>query len=369
MSRSMDVSREQRRYLGKGLDVGTSFIRCAERSGQEVTFHAERSAFIDIEKTDFTESMLELADMGYVRSGDDIYIVGESALEFSNISERKLRRPLRSGLISPSEGRAIPIIEVILSRLVGPARQSGEALYYSVPGSPLDAEVNLAYHTKVLQSMLKKLGYNAEPINEALAVVFAELGRSEHFTGIGISFGGGMVNVCFANRSIPLMTFSITRGGDWIDEKAALAVGETPSYVCSVKERGLDLTDPDSLSKIPNALAIAYDELITYVAETLTREVGKMLGKMMKVPRSSEPFPIVIAGGTATPRGFTDRMTDALKAMNFPLEIARVSLARDPFGCVARGAMMAAQLKEGWRNEQAAQHTSDDRDRDRDRDR
>ena len=166
-----------------------------------------------------------------------------------------------------------------------------------------------------------------------------------------------MVNVCFASRSVPLLTFSLARSGDWIDERAALAVGESPSYVCSIKENGLDLTDHDSLSKIPNALAIAYDELIDYFAETLTREFGKMI----KIPRSTEPFPLVLSGGTATPRGFADRLTDALKEHQFPVEIARVRLAKDPFGSVARGAMIAAQLKEGWRNQQSAQRASEER--------
>jgi hypothetical protein len=343
--------------LGKGLDVGTSFLRCAERSGQDVVFRSERSAFIDLDKKDFTESMLELADMEYVRVGEEIYVVGEAAVEFANLSERKLRRPLKSGLISASEHRAIPIVEVMLSRLVGASRQPSECLYYSIPGEPLDAQVNLPYHTKTLQSILRKLGYSAEPINEGLAVVFAELGREEHFTGIGVSFGGGMVNVCFAHRSIPLLTFSIARSGDWIDEQAALAVGENPSYVCSIKEQGLDLSDPDTLPGIPNALAIAYLELIGYVARTLTKEVEKMV----KIPRNAEAIPVVIAGGTATPRRFADRLTDALRAEKFPLEITRVRLARDPFGCVARGAMIAAQLKEGWRNEQIAQVSPEER--------
>jgi hypothetical protein len=32
--------------FGKGLDIGTSFVRFAERQGQEVVFCAERNAFI-----------------------------------------------------------------------------------------------------------------------------------------------------------------------------------------------------------------------------------------------------------------------------------------------------------------------------------
>src|SRR6185436_15356461 len=194
MERGINISKEQRRYSGKGLDVGTSFMRCAERSGQEVIFRFERSAFIGVDKKEFTESMLELADMEYIRSGNDLFILGDKAMEFATLSDQKLRRPLRNGLISPSEADAIPIVEMILSRVVGAARQSNEALYYSIPGEPLDAEMNLNYHTKTLQSILRKLGYSPEPINEGLAVVFAELGRDDHYTGIGVSFGGGMVN-------------------------------------------------------------------------------------------------------------------------------------------------------------------------------
>jgi hypothetical protein len=329
--------------------VGTSFVRSAERIGQEVLFRSERTAFVGVDQTDFTESMLELADMEYVKSGEDIYIVGSAALDFANVSSQNMRRPLRSGLISPSEAEALPMVEMIISRVAGAARQSGEALYYSIPGEPIETEINLAYHRKTLQSMLRTLGYDAKPINEGLAVVFAELGGDEHFTGIGMSFGGGMVNVCFAYRSLPLMTFSVPRSGDWIDEKAAMAVGEHSSYVCAIKEDGLDLTRTEGLSRIENALVIAYDELIQSVAVAVTREVGKM----MNIPKLSEALPVIISGGTATPRGFTERFKKALADEKFPLEIARVKLAKDPFGSVARGAMIAAQVGEGFQKEAA----------------
>ena len=354
--KGVDLLRETYRYFGKGLDVGTSFVRSAEHGGQEVVFRSERAAFVSVDQTDFTESMLAMADVEYVKSGNDIFIVGNAAMEFANVSYQNVRRPLRNGLISPSESEALPMIEMIVSRMILAARQSGESLYYSVPGEPLDTEVNLGYHKKTLQSMIQKLGYNAKPINEGLAVVFAELGGDEHFTGIGMSFGGGMVNVCFAYRSLPLLMFSITRSGDWIDERAAMAVGENASYVCSIKEKGLDLTQSDGLSKIPSALGIAYDELIHSVAATLTKQVGKM----MNIPRLAEPLPVVLSGGTATPRGFTERFKQALRSENFPLEIARVKLAEDPFGSVARGAMIAAQAGAGVQDGSEASSTATD---------
>ena len=154
-------------------------------------FRSERNAFVSVDQTDFTESMLAMSGMEYVKRGDDIFIVGNAAMEFANVSYQNVRRPLRNGLISPSESEALPMIDMIISRITHASRQSGELLYYSMPGEPLDTEVNLGYHKKSLQSMIRKLGYNARPINEGLAVVFAELGGDERFTGIGMSFGGG----------------------------------------------------------------------------------------------------------------------------------------------------------------------------------
>src|SRR3712207_9023027 len=45
---------------------------------------------------------------------------------------------------------------------------------------------------------------------------FSEL-QEENFTGIGISFGGGMCNVSVSFMSIPMITFSVPKSGDYID--------------------------------------------------------------------------------------------------------------------------------------------------------
>ena len=63
----------------------------------------------------------------------------------------------------------------------------------------------------------ESLGYKAVAINEGLAVIFSEL-EDQNFTGIGISCGGGMCNVTLAYLSIPSIMFSITKGGDFIDQ-------------------------------------------------------------------------------------------------------------------------------------------------------
>ena len=342
------MNRDRWQDFGKGLDVGTSFVRVGERQGQEqeVVFRSERNAFIDVDRYDFTEPMLTLAQVEYVKNGDALYIVGNQAMEFASISNRDARRPLRSGIISPSEKEALPMIEMIIRAVVGKPLQQGEPLYYSVPGPLLDAEANLMYHEKTLQGMLRELGYAPKPINEGLAVIFSEL-RDRRFTGIGMSFGGGMVNVCFGFRSIPVLTFSLATAGDWIDEKAAMAVGEKASLICTIKESTLDLSKGAGLSKIDFALSVCYDKLIGYVIENLKKEIAKTI----KIPRLPEPLTIILGGGTASPRGFVERFTQGLRESDFPLEIGEVRMAKDPFNCVAIGGLVAAQAEDGGKRE------------------
>lgn len=326
---------------GKGLDVGTSFLRFAEGQRQEIVFRTERNAFIDIEQRDFTEAMLTQAQVEYVKIGEQLYVVGNKAMEFANIFNRDARRPFSTGIISPSEKEALPMIETIIRGVVGKPGYNGETLYYSMPGPPLDAEENLVYHEKTLQGLLQKLGYVPKPINEGLTVIFSEL-ADHRFTGVGISFGGGMVNVCFAFRSLPVLTFSLTMAGDWIDQQAAMAVGENASLICSLKESTLDLSKREGGSKIENAISICYDRLIGYVLDNMHGEFVKRI----KVPRSPEPIPVVLAGGTASPKGFAERFTQALRQIDFPVEMGEVRMAKDPFCCVAKGALIAAQTEE-----------------------
>ncbi len=340
------MASNDRQDFDKGMDVGTSFVRSCERQGQEIVSHSERNAFIDVDRLDFTEAMLTRAQVEYVKSGDQLYIVGNKAMEFANISNRDSRRPLSSGIISPSEKEALPMIEMIIKGVLGPPGQTGGPLYYSVPGAPLDAEANLVYHERTLQVILRKLGYTPKPINEGLAVIFSELGDFR-FTGIGLSFGGGLVNVCFGFRSIPVLTFSLAMAGDWIDQKAALAVGEKASLICAIKESSLDLSKGEGLSKIESALSICYDKVIGYVIDKLKTEIVKTI----KIPQLPEPIPIILGGGTASPKGFAERFTQALREINFPLEVGEVRMAKDPFSCVALGALVAAEAEEGGKRE------------------
>lgn len=327
--------------MGKGLDVGTSFIYCAEKQKNEIVFRSQRDAFFDIEYSDFTQEMLTKSEVNYIKKADQLYVVGDEAIRFANIFNRNARRPLSKGIISPSEKEALPMVELIINSIVGEPKHKGEIIYYSVPGDPIDADFNLVYHEKVVYGFLRKQAYTPKSINEGLAIVFSEL-ADEGFTGMGISFGGGMVNVCLSLMSVPVVTLSLTKSGDWIDQQVAMAVDETQSRVCAIKEASLDLTAKDGLAKIEAALSIYYDYLIEYVL----KNIKKQFEKTKRMPRIDKPITIVLSGGTALPAGFLKRFKGVLTKIPLPIEIGKVRMAPKPLYSVAKGALIAATAEE-----------------------
>lgn len=321
----------------KGLDVGTSFIHCAENRGKRVNFRSVRNAFFDIEHTNFTRRMLNRTGINYIKRDDKLYVIGEEALEFANIFNKEARRPLSAGAISPREKEALPLVEILIKSVLGRSNRRGTPLAFSVPGEPIDARLNLTYHETVLSETLSRLGYKPKPINEALAVILSEL-NAQNFTGIGLSFGGGMVNVCMSFMAAPVFSFSISKSGDWIDDQAAMAVDETNSKVCAFKEAKLDLTKTKGLSRMEKAISIYYRNLIEYVLRHLKRKFENT----KEMPELKKPVDIVIAGGTSLPKGFLPQFNWMLKRNRLPHAVGRVKMAGEPMNAVANGALISA---------------------------
>jgi hypothetical protein len=331
--------------VGKGLDVGTAFICASEKVGDEVVYRIERDAFFDIPYNDHLKATFERDNVQYIRKGDQLYVVGNGALRFANLFQRNVRRPLEQGVISPKEKDALPIIELMVKSAVGPHRHFGETVYYSVPAQPIDADFDVLYHQHIINGFLSNLDYTPKPINEGLAVIFSELAE-ENFTGLALSFGGGMVNVCLANLSVPIMTFSVARGGDWIDKQAARVINEPVSVVTAWKESYLDLDKKENLSRIEQALSIYYDILLDYVVNHLKTGLEKSANHLEK------PLTVIVSGGTAKPSGFLKRFQAALQRSKLPFGFGEVRLASQPLRSVTKGALIAAIADEAKKKEE-----------------
>ncbi|MFZ2938418.1 MAG: hypothetical protein WA066_06965, partial [Candidatus Omnitrophota bacterium] len=70
---------------GKGVDIGTMFVKCAQKEGEEIVFRSQRNAFFEVEHTDFTKKILDNSKVKYIIKEDNLYVVGDEALQFANM--------------------------------------------------------------------------------------------------------------------------------------------------------------------------------------------------------------------------------------------------------------------------------------------
>lgn len=319
-----------------GLDIGTSRIVISD-SPERQESRSELNAFVAVPSSEMAENMLKQRNMVYERNCKNLYVYGNDSDFFASFMDTDARRPMQDGLLNSREEMSQQILHLIIKRLIPQARKN-ETLCFSVPGKGEGVNGNLVYHEAVLKSFLRSLGYNAKAVNEGQAVVFSEL-QDENFTGIGISFGGGMCNVSVSFMAMPMISFSIPKGGDYIDRNVTEVLGESNSTkVRLYKEEHLDLTrfPKDDLSR---ALHIFYEDVLQTLIEHLRREFA-ISGKLPKIDR---PLPIVLAGGTAKPIGFLQKFESMLNAgEEFPIKVSDVRMAKDPLTTTAHGCYIAA---------------------------
>jgi hypothetical protein len=321
---------------GIGLDLGTSYIVAArEKNDRAVIAKSERNACLMVKYNAVTEKLLTKLKIKYMTMGDRVYILSNSALDLANIFSRELQRPMSQGILNPSESESIPIIKMLIENIVWTPRERSEICCFSIPSPPIDRNQDTIYHRSVFESILTELGFKPVVIEEGYAVVLAELG-SKDFTGIGISCGGGLVNICATFRSIPAISFSISRGGDWIDQSAASVLGVPSSKVTAVKEEGIDLKRPRNREE--EAIAIYYRNYIRYFLEN----IAYVFSHNSNAPEFKEPVDIVLAGGSSMAGNFLNVVKDEITSLEMGFKVGDISRAEDPFATVSRGCLFNA---------------------------
>ena len=325
--------------MARGLDVGTMNIISSRPEGDGTTFVQQRNSFVEIEYSDMAEQMLSRSEVLHIRKDDKVYVVGDDALNFANIFNKETRRPMEQGILSSEEASAIPMIKLITEQVIGAPDEPGEKIFFSSPADPVDSELSTLYHQKTLESMLSDTGFDPEPINEGMAVIYSEL-SDNNFTGLGVSFGAGMTNICLAYYAVPVMKFSIARGGDWIDRQAAQATGTPVDKVTSIKEDDFKLDFTTDVGGVEGALSIYYENLLDYVIEMISQEVDE------EDVEEGLDVPVVVTGGTSSPDGFEELFAQHLGDTTIPFSISDVRSVDDPLYSVARGALVAARSEE-----------------------
>jgi hypothetical protein len=332
--------------MALGLDVGTSFIISARDKNGEVEYKEFRDAFYRIKPTTpIAAKMIEkgLAGKKFFKDEDQAFIViGQDAIEKAVERHDSAQRPMVAGVLAPGEKEARRILKFILREVTGKPVGKGEKIAYSVPAQPVDVAVgsyDVGFHEDVLRQDLAELGFAPIPINEAEAICFSEL-EEDNYTGIALSFGAGMVNICVMSNGEALLKFSTTKCGDWIDRMVAIATREPDSVVQQQKEDGGFTIGEVNSNPILAACSTYYERLITYTVQQLKAA----LSSSTDLVKFKDPLAIVIAGGTSRAAGFIDKFKQVVQNEGLPVIVKEVRPAKDQLRAVARGCMIAASL-------------------------
>ena len=329
-----------------GLDVGTSYIVLAKQDGDTVVYKDFRDAFYIIKpSTPVATKMIEKGLSGkiFIKDADNSFILlGKDAIEKAIERNDTAKRPMYRGVVSSKEKDAKRILSFILNEVVGQSSETNEKLVFCVPAQPVDQEdddFDVGYHEDVIKTILKDSGYEARSINEAEALCYAELSDCD-YTGIGISCGAGMTNICVMLNGEPTVVFSTTKSGDWVDRMSSVATGEPDSVVQAEKEGGGFTIGQLNDNTILSAISAYYERLIDYT----TKQLSVALSNHKSLPKFKNPLTIVIAGGTSQAAGYVDYFSAKLKENRFPLQIKEVKHAADPLHAVAKGCLIASQI-------------------------
>jgi hypothetical protein len=143
--------------------------------------------------------------------------------------------------------------------------------------------------------------------------------------------------VCLAYLSVPIVSFSIPKAGDFIDNSAASITGERANRIRMQKEQSFFINGHFE-NKLQQVLSVYYDDMIQALVNALH---GAFQGAR-NLPKFSRPIPLVLSGGTAMPNGFRDRFEKLLRAGDFPVELSEIRMAAEPLTTTAKGALVAA---------------------------
>ena len=331
-----------------GVDIGTGFISCAERDADQIKFRKIRDAFFKLNPSKFLEgaanqfgeNMLKNSGAHYVKVDGIIYVLGDDAFRFASLFHQECLRPMSKGVLNPKQPVSNLMVSELVKAIAGRPTNEDDVLYYCVPAEPIDADYDVEYHKQILNGVFEDLGYkNINVMTEGLAIIYSELADTQ-YTGIGMSFGAGMCNIVYSFMGMPVFSFSLSRGGDWIDAHAAQHTDETHNVVTTIKERaGFSLYD--STNGIQKAISVYYESLLSYVVEQF-KELYERTPKK-QLPNVTMEMPIVIAGGTSLVVGFVERLRELI-GDDFPVPISEIRHAQQPLFAVSNGLYQAAKL-------------------------
>jgi hypothetical protein len=158
------------------------------------------------------------------------------------------------------------------------------------------------------------------------------------YTGIGISFGAGMVNVAFSLYGAEIFKFSLVNSGDWIDQQAAKVSSKDIAFINKEKMK-IDLSqEPQNV--VDRAIKTQYELMIEKTVVGIKKGLESKMGTEVRV---DQPVDVIVAGGTSLPNGFVELFKKCLASSQLSVPLGDIIRPEDALFSVARGALVAAE--------------------------
>jgi hypothetical protein len=171
----------------------------------------------------------------------------------------------------------------------------------------------------------------------------------DEFHNFALDAGVFVHNCALSFKSVPIITFSVARSGDWIDENVALSMGTVPNRITAIKENNTDLQNYSIGNKkerrIREAIVYYYKEMIRYSLDQIKSKLIDV-SDSLQLPES---LSVIVAGGTSMATGFIPLFEEVLNEYkdDFGFDIKEVKHADDPLTSVAEGLLIKAMSEFG----------------------
>jgi hypothetical protein len=333
------------------LDPGTAFFQVAEKNDNgEIEFKTIRNVFVELSnyESEEVEQILKQNKWQYVTDGNHFYITGEDSMKVARLFPGiELRRPMKNGVLNKGEDKKMLIMANMIEKAIGKAEDNTSVVCYCVSSPVIDASIDNIFHKNRIEGMIKRLGFIPKSSDEAMGIILSERpvvnledGQEIPYSGIAISFGAGRTNVVLAYRGLQVLGMSCNRGGDYIDKKVAEQTDFPISKIISVKENKLDFNNINYDDDIEFALEAYYSNTIEYVFKNFAKKFSEVRSEF------DAPLSIILAGGTASPPGFRDKVEQVVNSLDLPFEIKDVKISADPRNSVVKGLLTQAIISQ-----------------------
>jgi len=329
------------------LDLGSHTFRSLRLEGTELKARSCHTVYSVLPALEANCRLLEKSDIAYAICDGQIILMGDEAAQLSPLFQKSAVPVLADGKIPKNDPLARQVLATMIKSLLPANPPSGDLCCLTAPKmTPSGNDGDLTFFSKVVQLE----GYRPVFLNESMALVLAELGH-QGFTGLGLTFGASHCEATLAHQGKTIDFCKIPRGGNWIDEQLAQA---TDSFVRDKQENLCLNVDGVREQKEASSKSILnpqskFEHELSGIYRALVNDILHRAAKLFALSERThllpQPMTVVCGGAVTMVPGFTELVRDVLNSLEFPVQIASVSVSDDPDFGVARGCLIHAELE------------------------